>query len=438
MRNRTKVWKSKWLMKILSFTLVLGLISQGFAGAALAKETRAAIVSSVEGTVMVTKAGGSNAYRAFEEMSLSQGDHIKTESGSSIVLLIVDQEDEITIGPDSDLYISSLMQTDSSAKKSKLKMWAGSVWFKVKKLVSSEDEFEVDTPTAVMGVRGSNGYIQSVNGQIYALMTSGILEAQSGDSSSPTPIYPGQQITLMEDENTDEAVGPTALDIALLIEVASPKVLEQMIKSIQAIQEENEQFIQDIKDGKKAVDPKSDLNLTDLSVLDKVRENLDNLVGNIVKKAIEENKLDKNEVQKLIDQANANRPDDKKFDLDKVKPLDSTAGTDPLKEKAKKEALEKKQQEKIRKQEEAKKQLEEKQKQHADLLKKIEDERKKKEEETKKLQDEQKKKLEELYKQQLDEAAKAKFEAEKAKLQQQQQKQEEDQKKNQEAQPSNP
>ncbi|MDF2814619.1 MAG: FecR protein, partial [Paenibacillus sp.] len=198
MMERSRKLKRKKMIKLMSVTLVMGMMSQGFAGVVSAKETRAAIAVTVEGTVLVTKAGGSNAYRAFEEMSLSQGDHLKTEDGSSIVLQIVDQEDEITIGPNSDLYISSLLQTDSNAKKSKFKMWAGSVWFKVKKLVSDDDEFEVETPTAVMGVRGSNGYIEAKLGQIYAMMTSGVLEAQSttsssdnGAGSSTTPIYPG-------------------------------------------------------------------------------------------------------------------------------------------------------------------------------------------------------------------------------------------------------
>ncbi len=441
--RKTSKFRRKGIAKLISITVVFGMVSQGFTGVALAKETRAAIAVTVEGTVLVTKAGGSNAYRAFEEMSLSQGDHLKTEDGSSIVLQIVDQEDEITIGPNSDLYISSLLQTDSNAKKSKFKMWAGSVWFKVKKLVSEDDEFEVETPTAVMGVRGSNGYIEAKLGQIYAMMTSGILESQSTTSSSDneaggstTPIYPGQQFTFVEGQDSD--IGPTGLDVNEFVKNAPPSVIKKLIESMQAIQEENDAFVRSIQAGEKTVDSKTGLTLTDASVLNKFADNLNNLIGNVAKTAADENKLSKDEIKSLIDKANASITDpNKKLDLNNVKPFDKTVGTDPEAEKAKKELLDKLQKEKLEKQEKEKKELEEKQKRLADLLKKLEEDKKRIEEANKKAQEEQKKKAEELLKQQMDAAAKAAFEAAKAKLEEEKLQQEQQQQQNQQT-PSEP
>ncbi|RKN85042.1 FecR domain-containing protein [Paenibacillus ginsengarvi] len=334
---------SKMLPITLCLTLLLGMLSGLFSGAAMAKESRAAIVSSVKGTVMVTKAGGSTEYRAFDDMSLNQGDHIRTEEGSSIVLKVVDMDEEVTIGPNTELYISSLVEDAQGGKKSKLSVWAGSLWFKVKKLVNADDEFEVSTPTAVMSVRGSNGYIEMRMGQLNALMLSGILETASPNAgtsgSGPAFIYPGQQIlqSLGNADDYNENVAP--LDISDFVANASPEIIRALLSTIQQIREENSQFVNDLQNGTKQIDLNNGLVLDNPDDLQNFGGNLTSLIAGIANEAIQSSKLPRNEVQELIKKANESLQNDP-IDLEHAKPFDPSLGLKPELLKQKQQRME--------------------------------------------------------------------------------------------------
>ncbi|GAA3400815.1 FecR domain-containing protein [Paenibacillus hodogayensis] len=391
--------KRSLLPAVLCLTLLFGLLSNLLAGEASAKESRAAIVASVEGTVMIMKSGGSAEYRAFEDMSLNQGDHIRTEDGSSIVLKVVDQDDEVTIGPNTELYISSLFESGEGGKKSKLKVWAGSLWFKVKKLVNADDEFAVETPTAVMSVRGSNGYIETKYGQLFALMASGILEtnATNGSGSGSANVYPGQQINVLPGQpqgNSSDNITP--MDIGTFVSGASPEIIKALLETIQQIREENEQFIRDVADGKKEIDPQTGLKLDSPDVQQQFGDNLTNLLANVAKEAIQSNKLSQAEVQSLIEKANATITGER-IDLNNVKPFDTSIGLDPSVKQAKQEQMKKllEQREQQRKQEIQSQQ--DKAKQLSELLDRLSAERKKQEEANKAAKEQEQKKASETY-----------------------------------------
>lgn len=431
---RTSTGKTrKWLAQVVCLAMLLSLMTGGFAGTVAAKDTRAAIAVSVEGTVMVTKAGGSNEYRAYADMSLNQGDHIRTESGSSIVLRVVDQEDEVTVGPDTELYISSLMETDG-AKKSKFKMWAGSVWFKVKKLVNADDEFELETSTAVMGVRGSNGYIQAKLGELFAMMASGVLatEKKSGseDSTSSTAsIYPGQQINLSGSSDIDPSEAVSGLDIDAFVANASPSVIQQLLTTIQQIREENEQFVQDVNTGSKQVDSKSGLQLGSPADLSKFGNNLTALLANVAKTAADTNKLDKTTVQSLIEKANQSTTGEK-IDLNNVPKFDKTAGMDPEVAKKREETAKQQQTQSQQERDRAAKELEEKQKENVALLKLLEAAQKAFEEANRKAKEEAAKNAEDAFKNGLSDTQKQQFDQNKQKVEDEKKKQEEQQQNN--------
>ncbi|MBD2865438.1 FecR domain-containing protein [Paenibacillus oceani] len=404
--------KSRSVLSVmLCLTLLISLLTGPLAGIANAKESRAAIVVSVQGTVMVTKAGGSSPFRAVEEMSLNQGDHIRTEEGSRIVLRVADGEDEVTIGENTEMYISSLVEADDGGKKSKLKMWAGSLWFKVKKLVNADDEFEVETPTAVMGVRGSNGYIEARYGQLFALMTSGVLETRgtSGTGTGdPARVYPGQQIIQLPGTPDVGADHVTPLDVQSFINEATPEVINALLKSIQQIREENDQFIRDIADGAKEIDPSTGLALASEDDLRKFGENLKNLLANVAKGAIDTKKLSESSVHDLIDKANEKYRHDP-IDLGNIKPFDLSVGLDPNVQKAKLDRLKELQEQRERmKQQE--KQLEEiKKQQHAALVERLEAERKRLEEANRKAQEERERLAREQYERQLAQEERTRF-----------------------------
>lgn len=385
-----EITKKSFVSLFLSFCLVFSLVSALLVKPVDAKTVRVAVIAALSGDVTIKKGGGSKSYDAYESMSLNQGDTVYTGASSSVKLNLSNGDADVTLGENAELNVSDLNTSDGN-KKSKLKVWAGSLWVKVKSLAGSDDEFEVETPTAVMGVRGTQFFVtvDPKTGAIKMAVGAGKVSAStvkngadSTQNSSITYLYPTQQISLdSRDETDDLSLKVDFLDLNDFIKDASPEIIKEIILNKAEIDKENDEFIarkkKEIEDGK-LVDDKTSLSVKDQAELDKVKQNLDNLIGNIAKKALSENKVDKEYLNKLIEQANAKiDKQEKKLDLNNVKELDETAGVDAEKEKIKKEMLQKLKEDKLKKElEEAKKQEELKNKLAA-ALKALEEQKKK-------------------------------------------------------------
>ncbi|MEX2416324.1 MAG: FecR domain-containing protein [Paenibacillaceae bacterium] len=386
------------LCTTLMFSLVLGTVTPAFA-----KSTREAIIESVVGEVNVTKAGGSKSYRAFEGMTLNQGDHIQTGVGSKVVLRIVDHDDEVTIDEKSSMYISELSE-NTKGKKSKVKMWAGSLWGKVKTLAGADDEFEVETPTAVMGVRGTNLLVgvdpETGESKFYIASGQGqVSKKGEEDPGSGTTLNPNEQIALDKDTNSDDFDDyKNVADLDDLITNTSDAIIEAIIASKAAIDQENEQFIEKLQ---KEQDETGESNQ---EAIDRINQNLDNLVGNIVKSAISQNKVDEAAIKEFI--AKINEQLDEKLDLDNVKAQELSDA-----EKAKQAQVKLLEEERKHKQEAEKLKQEELKKQNEELQKKLKEQLEKQKAEKEKAAEAAKKKAAEEHVKKLADPARLAFEA---------------------------
>ncbi|MCY9693499.1 FecR family protein [Paenibacillus alginolyticus] len=384
------ITKKSFVSLFLSFCLVFSLVSALLVKPVDAKTVRVAVIGALSGDVTIKKGGGSKSYDAYESMSLNQGDTVYTGASSSVTLNLSNGDADVILGENAEINVSDL-NTSAGNKKSKLKVWAGSLWVKVKSLAGSNDEFEVETPTAVMGVRGTQFFVtvDPKTGAIKMAVGAGKVSAStvtngadSTQKSSITYLYPTQQISLdSRDETDDVSLKVDFLDLNDFIKNASPEIIKEIILNKAEIDKENEEFIakkkKEIEDGK-LVDDKTSLSVKDQAELDKVKQNLDNLIGNIAKMALAENKVDKESLNKFIEQANAKiDKQEKKLDLNKVKELDKTAGVDAEKEKIKKEMLQKLEAEKLKKQLEETKKQEELKIKLAAALKALEEQKKK-------------------------------------------------------------
>ncbi|MCS7460132.1 FecR domain-containing protein [Paenibacillus doosanensis] len=307
---------------------------------AQAKSSRVAIVAEVSGDVTVRKAGGSKSYTVYEDMSLNEGDLVSTGSGASLVLRTADHDDEITVGENAEVSISDLTN-QGGGKTSKFKLWAGSAWTKVKSLVGSEDDFEIETPTAVMGVRGTYLYtsVNPVTGQTTMLVAAGVVSAttvtsyDAGNADKPNQerqhvtVYPSQQINL--DSRTgvsDLRVNVDYVNPEEIVSSAPPEVIQALLNNIQGLQQENDQIKQKLKQGSMQFDPSGILKINNNDDLNKVTQNFDALVPNLAKAAVDSRKLS----EKAIDEANQKiQNEQRKIDLNNVPPIDRSAGLDP-------------------------------------------------------------------------------------------------------------
>ncbi|WP_019637719.1 stalk domain-containing protein [Paenibacillus fonticola] len=378
------------------------------------RKSRTAVIEQIRGKVWINQAGGSLTYQAYNGMKLHQGDHIVTENDTSAIIKTADREDEITISENSKLYISNLSVSDTShTKHTSFMLWSGLASANVSSLANAKDTFNILTPTAVNNVRGTNFMvsIDPVTGLPKLFVSSGLVQASGkGTSQDPAFVYPAQQLTLFP--NSQAPNEPYIVDPSDLVNQASPAVIEALLRAKQKIDRENEELLERMRNGASGSNP-GDLPQGDL---DQYQQNLNQLLGNIVKQTLVQKKMDPIDLQTLIDQVN--KQSDAKIDLNHVPPLQ-------LSEKEKQQQERQKQLE-----EEQKKRLEQQNKerqlaeQRQSLIAKVEAERERIEQENKKKQEEAAKRAEALYKQSLSDAEKQKFEQRQKDLEQRKQQQE--------------
>ncbi|REK74218.1 stalk domain-containing protein [Paenibacillus paeoniae] len=383
------------------------------------RNSREATLDQIKGTVWISQAGGSFTYRAYNGMNLHHGDRIIAELNSSAILITADRKDEITISENSELYISNLSNA-SHIKHTSFVLWSGLVVASVSPLTDAKDTFKVITPTAMTDVRGTHFMvgIDPVTGASRLFVSSGLVQGSgSGTAQNPVPVYPAQQLSLIPGSAAAEPNGPSIINPADLINQASPAVIEALLKQKQQIDQENAAMLERMKNGAAGSNPGSNPYNLPPYELEQFQKNLENLLANIAKQALDQWVLDKDRFQALIDEAN--KQSDTKIDLDQVAPLQLTEEQKQQQEKLKQ--LEEKMK---RQQAEQNKQREQQRDQAASLLEKLKQEKERLEQENKKQQEEAAKRAAELLAQKLPEAERLKFEEQRQALERQKQQQE--------------
>ena len=237
------IWRSLFVLVMISSMLLAEVKTVD-----AAETSRTAKVESVTGTVQVKKAGGTKEYKAFKNMSLNHGDLIKTSAKSSIVLSIADKEDEITVGENTEVYISELQQAASN-KQTDLKVWSGSVFIKAKPLTQKEDQFSISTPTAVMGVRGTQ-FLVTVDpntGKSTIVVAAGVVAARNPNQNQTLNLYPAMQGSFFAGRPIESVPLPTSASSVIqpgdLINTMSPEIIQALIRSKLAMDLEHDEFI---------------------------------------------------------------------------------------------------------------------------------------------------------------------------------------------------
>ncbi|RXZ76722.1 hypothetical protein EBB07_34480 [Paenibacillaceae bacterium] len=403
----SKIRSGRLVAAALVLCLLLGMLPGSFTPVADAKSVRIASVVSVSGTVEVKKAGGKRYFKAYKNMPLNEGDHLTTGAKSSVILKVQDRGDEATIGEHSSLYVSELRDSNGS-KKSKFTIWTGTMWVKASSLVAKDEEFEVETPTAVMGVRGTTMFItvDPSTGDAKFMIGSGVGVVKQKNEEGEHVILPGQMLQLLGNDSAED-MGAYPIDLASLVAQMSPDVIEALIRSKQQIDEENSALIEKLKNP--SAEEREQLSVQTEADLDRVQRNLDNMVANLIKEAIKSKIVDQSAIQKVVDEANKTL--DKKIDLNQAKPAELTK--DELEKQLKQKQLE----EARKKQLELERQRNEQQKKQQEaLLKKLEEQRRLAEEANRKALEEARLKAHEEYLKKLNEQQQKEYEDAKKEL----------------------
>lgn len=114
-------------------------------------------VSGVEGTVEMKKTDAGQWAAVKNGDTVPVGGAIRTSAGSSCMLTWADGN-ALKVSALSALVVSAADRADNGTEKSTLDLKQGKVFAHVKKLQTADSKFELKTPTAVAGVRGTDMY----------------------------------------------------------------------------------------------------------------------------------------------------------------------------------------------------------------------------------------------------------------------------------------
>ena len=149
------------LITVLMFTSAVGAL---FSQDAIGK------VVSLDGTVEA-KLDENGQWRALSEKSdIYEKDTIKTGEDSKVDISFVD-ETNVSIGAETTVKIEKLLCSPAqNHREGKLNVVMGKARFNVGKLFSKDSTFEVRTPTAVAGVKGTSFIVNVTSEQLTQLM----------------------------------------------------------------------------------------------------------------------------------------------------------------------------------------------------------------------------------------------------------------------------
>lgn len=226
------------MLRKTGMLLILALFvisSLGITDTAVMAAARTAKLASVKGDVKVQKSGSKKVVKAFNSMSLSQGDTVITGRNSS-AKVVYSQGTQSTLGSGTRLMIAQM-----AGGKTKGKVWSGQVWNKVESLANANDRFDIETPTAIMGVRGTLFLVtvEPCTGETYMTVEDGIVAVttrstqQMGQQTGQqtTLVRSGQQTTITsQQQNPADNQGP--IDPGSIISKASPEIIDQMVQDM--------------------------------------------------------------------------------------------------------------------------------------------------------------------------------------------------------------
>ncbi|MEW6227069.1 MAG: FecR family protein [Bacillota bacterium] len=170
--------RSALLLSAVSIALSIGPGLYGDAYAETGRPKTVAEIESLEGTVVVLPAGSDLWENAAAGRGLCHGDRVKTGPESWATLALA-SGDSLMLGPGCEVCFDSLLH---------LRLFIGRIWAKVRPALGGAENFRVETPSAVVGVRGTRFTVCVKVDLITAVsVASGLVEVAGADGMVLVP-----------------------------------------------------------------------------------------------------------------------------------------------------------------------------------------------------------------------------------------------------------
>lgn len=182
MIERTSIHRAKRGPHVL--LIVLLIISLVLPVGTVAAATSSATIIEIKGDVQIIRGGSEKSFAAFKDMRLTEGDKIITGPNSSAKVELENDNAVLTLSDNTRIYLSEL-KVQGDDQQTSINLQAGGIGSKVKKALSSVSRFNIKTPTATMGVRGTQFYTQYRDGEVDIRVLSGLVDVTIGGGNDP-------------------------------------------------------------------------------------------------------------------------------------------------------------------------------------------------------------------------------------------------------------
>lgn len=175
-------------MRKAAVLIILSFVVLIFVGAVILQSVlilqRVAAVRDVEGQVVVKARGHDNFEPIAGKDRIYAGDTVKTSADGQVALEWLDGT-RLVIGPDTLLTVLKCHSNKSNdTETSVFKLDAGSIWIRIIKVLSQKSKFEITTPTATAGVRGTIFAVHvALDGETKVSVFEGQVAVTGGDRS---------------------------------------------------------------------------------------------------------------------------------------------------------------------------------------------------------------------------------------------------------------
>lgn len=175
------------MKKILKLLLLTTLICFTSVTVLAAKQEGSAKITKIEGTANIKRRGGKKSFKAVKGMKLVQGDMLYTSKGSNVSLTF-ENGNQSVVGENTFLTFEEMKKLSNDKSSVSMKVDKGSIFSNVKKKLISGEKFEIRTPNAVAGVRGTKFFVKTDKNNTVVCVVKGQVEFASSNGKNSAPI----------------------------------------------------------------------------------------------------------------------------------------------------------------------------------------------------------------------------------------------------------
>jgi hypothetical protein len=181
--------------KLLFSGCLVGLgIALALSEVCFAKQDRLGSITSVSGTVEVKRTKDTEWTKAELNMPVHFGDQVKTLEDGNITITFLD-ESLMTVQPNTHVALNTIISPFE--KRNSVLLFFGRIWNKARRKIVQMRGYEVQTPTAVLGVRGTEFEVGSYeDGTTLVRVASGGVMVDSEAARSTVYENQGAQVSL--------------------------------------------------------------------------------------------------------------------------------------------------------------------------------------------------------------------------------------------------